>query len=184
MRYGGLDCELTGGIRGGRIESGAIRASACETTGNLAAMTAKEYAGRSDLSRARHRRFEDARALLRMGRWTGAMYVSGYAIECLLKVKLMDVFRCDHLTELEKLLIDRRILAQGNSVFTHRLRQLLGLMPGFPRLQAAREFWKDFVIVNRWTESWRYSPGEGLRHEAERFILSAERVLHYLDHNT
>ena len=44
--------------------------------------------GISELARASRHRFADARALLREARWQGAMYIAGYAVECLLKTKL------------------------------------------------------------------------------------------------
>lgn len=42
-------------------------------------------------------RLEDARVLLNAGRWRGAMYVTGYAVECLMKTKLMHIYRCRNL---------------------------------------------------------------------------------------
>ena len=48
--------------------------------------------GISELARASRHRFADARALLREARWQGAMYIAGYAVECLLKTKLMHIY--------------------------------------------------------------------------------------------
>jgi len=45
------------------------------------------YGGISEQSKASKHRLDDARALLNAGRWRSAMYLSGYAVECLIKIK-------------------------------------------------------------------------------------------------
>ena len=53
---------------------------------------------------------DDARALLNQQvRWRGAMYMAGYSVECLLKTKLMRMYDCRHLRELEEELQRRRV---------------------------------------------------------------------------
>ena len=56
-------------------------------------------------------RMDDARALFNSVRWRGAMYLAGYSIECLLKTKLMRMFDCRHLQELDEELQRRGVLA-------------------------------------------------------------------------
>jgi len=56
--------------------------------------------GISNMNRASLRPREDAQALFDARRYRGAMYVAGYAVECLLKTKLMGMFKCDTLTAL------------------------------------------------------------------------------------
>ncbi len=41
------------------------------------------------LIQAHEQRLADARALFRAGRWTGAVYLSGYVLECLLKAAIL-----------------------------------------------------------------------------------------------
>lgn len=70
-----------------------------------------EFQGVSEQFKAGLQRMDDARVLHQQGRWRGAMYLSGYSIECLLKVKLMRMFGCRRLGELEAPLIDRGLIA-------------------------------------------------------------------------
>jgi len=69
------------------------------------------YYGVSEQRKAGKHRLEDAQALLNKSRWRGAMYMAGYAIECLLKTKLMRMFDCRHLRELEEELQTRGLLS-------------------------------------------------------------------------
>ena len=57
--------------------------------------------GISELAEASRQRLADAKALLNASRWRGAMYIGGYAVECLLKTKLMHIYDCKNLSELE-----------------------------------------------------------------------------------
>lgn len=58
--------------------------------------------GVSEQAKAGKHRMDDARALLNSVRSRGAMYMAGYSVECLLKTKLMRMFNCRHLKELEE----------------------------------------------------------------------------------
>ena len=58
--------------------------------------------GVSELAGASRQRLADAKALLNASRWRGAMYMAGYAVECLLKTKLMHIYNCQNLGELEE----------------------------------------------------------------------------------
>ena len=95
--------------------------------------------GVSELAVASRQRLEDARALLNASRWRGAMYMAGYAVECLLKTKLMHIYDCKNLRELEDLLLQRPILPVHRTVFTHQLEDLLRLTPGYNRLMQNRD---------------------------------------------
>jgi hypothetical protein len=60
------------------------------------------FSGISEQSKAGKHRMDDARALLNAVRWRGAMYMAGYSVECLLKTKLMRIFNCRNLGELDE----------------------------------------------------------------------------------
>jgi hypothetical protein len=85
------------------------------------------FYGVSEQGKAGKHRMDDARALLNAVRWRGAMYMAGYAIECLLKTKLMRMFDCRHLRELEEELQRRGILPAQATIFTHQLELLVRL---------------------------------------------------------
>ena len=48
-------------------------------------MSRNLYYGVSEQGKAGKHRLDDARALLNSVRWRGAMYLAGYAVECLLR---------------------------------------------------------------------------------------------------
>ena len=70
---------------------------------------------------ASRQRLEDARVLLRASRWRGSMYIAGYAVECLLKTKLMPIYDCKNLRELDDVLQKRFVLPVGSTTFTHQV---------------------------------------------------------------
>ena len=94
-----------------------------------------------------HRR-DDAHALLNAARWRGAMYMAGYSIECLLKAKLMRMYVCSNLRDLEGELQRRGLLAENATIFTHQLERLLRLANGMDRLRQNARLWPVFNIVN------------------------------------
>src|SRR6266481_6353569 len=104
--------------------------------------------GVSEQAKASTHRLDDARALLNAVRWRGAMYMAGYAVECLLKTKLMRRFDCRHLRELEEELQHRGVLAAEATVFTHQLELLLRLTDALDRLRQNESLWRQFNMVN------------------------------------
>ena len=139
--------------------------------------------GVSGLAVASRQRLEDAKALLNASRWRGAMYMAGYAVECLLKTKLMHIYDCKNLRELEDLLRQRSILPVHRTVFTHQLEDLLRLTPGYNRLMQNRDTLALFNKVNRWIPNWRYTPKLTDRREATEFMTSIERFMHWINNN-
>ena len=139
--------------------------------------------GVSELAEASRQRLADAKALLNASRWRGAMYMAGYAVECLLKTKLMHIYNCQNLHALEDLLRQRSILPENRTVFTHQLEDLLRLAPSYNRLKQNRDIWHRFHEINRWTPQWRYTSKQATRHEAIEFIIDLENVIHWIDTN-
>ena len=139
--------------------------------------------GVSELAIASRQRLADAKALFNASRWRGAMYMAGYAVECLLKTKLMHIYDCKNLRQLEDLLLQRSILPTGRTVFTHQLEDLLSLTPGYNRLMQNRDVWQMFRAANLWTPQWRYTAKQTTRQEANRFLILIENLMHWIDHN-
>ena len=73
--------------------------------------------GISEQASASHQRLEDAKALLNASRWRGAMYMGGYAVECLLKTKLMQIYDCKNLREHD--VLRQRSILPGKSSRTN-----------------------------------------------------------------
>lgn len=139
--------------------------------------------GVSELAGASRQRLVDAQVLLNASRWRGAMYIGGYAVECLLKTKLMHIYDCKNLRELEDLLRRRSILPANRTVFTHQLEDLLRLTPGYNRLRQNRNVWHMFHEVNLWNPQWRYTAKHSTRQEATRFLTFSENIMRWIETN-
>jgi len=112
------------------------------------------YYGVTEQGKASKQRMDDARALLGTFRWRGAMYMAGYKVECLLKTKLMRMFNCRHLGELEEDLRSKGLLSEQSTVFTHQLELLLRLTNSIDRLRQNEQHRRLFNKVNRWIPAW------------------------------
>ena len=141
------------------------------------------FYGISEQSKAGKHRLDDALALLNAARWRGAMYLAGYAIECQLKTKLMRMFGCRHLRELEDELQQRGMLSGAATVFTHQLELLLRLTNALDRLRQNEELWRLFNRVNRWMPAWRYTADLSNRQDAENFLGAVEKISHWIENN-
>ncbi|HXT59605.1 MAG TPA: hypothetical protein VN699_13275 [Pirellulales bacterium] len=141
------------------------------------------FYGVSEQGKAGKHRMDDACALMSRDRWRGAMYMAGYSIECLLKTKLMRMFECRHLRELETELQRRGVLPLQATIFTHQLEILLRLTQGMGRLRQNEPLWRLFNIVNRWVPAWRYSADLANREDAEDFLEAVEKVSHWIENN-
>lgn len=141
------------------------------------------FYGVSEQSKAGKHRMDDPRALLNAVRWRGAMYMAGYSIECLLKTKLMHMYDCRHLRELEEELQRRGVLSAQASVFTHQLELLLRLAHGLERLRQSEEHWRLFNMVNRWVPAWRYTADRSNPEDAEDFLAAVARISQWIENN-
>ncbi len=150
---------------------------------HLNCMNRNLHNGISELAEASRQRLADAKALLNVDRWRGTMYMGGYAVECLLKTKLMHIYNCQNLHALEDLLRQRSILPTHRTVFTHQLEDLLRLTPGYNRLIRNHEMLSLFNKVNQWTPNWRYTSKPTNRREATEFITSIERFIRWINNN-
>jgi HEPN domain-containing protein len=147
-------------------------------------MAKRQASGVSELAKASIHRLEDARALVEAGRWMGAMYLAGYAVECLLKTKLMRRYRCRNLEELETKLRKRRRIAELSSLFTHSLMTLVDLLECRDRMRTHPDVWGNFTHVNQWKPAWRYWSNPATEEDANDFLAATERVLRWIHANT
>jgi HEPN domain-containing protein len=146
-------------------------------------MSKSRFAGITEQTKAGIRRLRDAEVLRGGKRWLASMYPAGYAVECLLKAKLMRKFGCLELAELADHLRTKRLLGRGDSVFSHQLRLLVRLTGALDRLRMNRDAWIAFNVVNEWVPAWRYSPAERTARQAADFIESVRKVTHWIDVN-
>jgi len=142
-----------------------------------------QFQGVSEQAKAGKHRLEDALVLIAQGRWRGAMYLAGYSVEWLLKVKLMKQFGCYKLRDLEEVLSSRGMIGSRSSLFSHELEVLLRLCGGLERMRSDRETWQAFGRVNRWVPAWRYSADPSSSQVVEDFLKSIQTVCWWIEHN-
>ena len=106
---------------------------------------------RADLQALSDARLEDGSVLLAAGRFGGAYYMLGYAVECGLKAAVAKQIR-------EHDFPDRQLVLDS---YTHDLSKLLrlsGLRPAFDQESATNPaFVVNWTITKDWDESFRYS---------------------------
>jgi HEPN domain-containing protein len=141
------------------------------------------FQGISDQEKAGKHRMADAEALFAEKRWRGSMYLAGYAVECLLKARLMRKFGCRHLDELEGELHRRRLLPEHQTVFTHELEILMGCAGALARLRQDRSSWQTFNFVNQWVPAWRYNTDLSNHDTADDFLAAVRTILHWIENN-
>jgi len=125
---------------------------------------------------ASRRRFEDAKALHQCKRWTGSIYLGGYAIECSLKSLIC-------YKEGENNLKDTRIFKeklQGSDL--HSLTKLLNEISSLQRaiqLDRTNKYKQAWNIVSSiWrNDELRYSDKQGNEQDSKEFI-NAVKTLH------
>lgn len=117
-------------------------------------------------------RFEDARFLLAGRRTTAAVYLAGYAVECVLKALILSSAPDkDHAS----------IVASFRGAKAHDFGWLRATYlerggPSFPGNVAS-----SFARLNTWTTDMRYRPGTVKRRNAAAFLNAANDVLQWAD---
>ncbi len=107
---------------------------------------------RLELRQLAEDRIADAAVLLAAGRWSGAYYLSGYAVECGLKACIMTYVEATDAIFQDKKYSEKR--------WTHSLRDLLALANLEPALAADTAanpaLDANWVTARAWTEASRY----------------------------
>jgi hypothetical protein len=137
--------------------------------------TPDSYDRRLQLGASR-RRLEDAKSLCDSQRWTGSMYLGGYAIECSLKSLICHEDMKSNFKETKPF----KDGLQGSSL--HNLTQLLGSVES---IKKAIDLDRSGVYKNSWntvcslwrSDELRYSDKVGNEQECKKF-LDAVKELH------
>lgn len=114
------------------------------------------------------RRMVEARILIEAGQTTGAVYLAGYGVECMLKALI-----------LESLPAGRRP-AKLRSFRTVKAHDLAWLMKQYLDQGGSRypaEVARAFTLVREWSTEIRYDPRDLRQPEADRFVEAAETVV-------
>jgi hypothetical protein len=153
--------------------------------------TAREY------KRAAGRRFDDANELMQMPTWDsqrsdakerhlrGAMYLAGYAVECLLKAYLIHQMNAQTLGEATAALdvqrISRGLRPLRNILRTaagHQIAYLIQLTD-LPKIYPSYDP-KLWGRLGEWQSAWRYESDAVARAEAEAFLNDVQAVVDWL----
>jgi HEPN domain-containing protein len=117
----------------------------------LLALTLIETLNRRDLQLLSRTRIREARALLRAGHYSGAYYLSGYAVECALKACVARRVQQHDFPDLKTV----------QQSYTHKLEQLVGvagIQQQLTQQSAANQLFQlNWTIVKDWSETARYN---------------------------
>lgn len=122
--------------------------------------------------RVAYQRFEEAEVLFEAGYYIGAVYLAGYAVECMLKTLILEATPEKEHESVEAELRGQR--AHQYEWLRHRYAQTHA-----PRLPP--EISQSLAFVRTWETSLRYTPGLGHRHDASRFLAEARKILEWAD---
>jgi hypothetical protein len=122
--------------------------------------------------RCAQQRFEDAEVLRRRDRNTGAIYLAGYGIECVLKALILENLPAK--PRLETLKGFRGQRAHSFDWLRDQYRQAGG--PGFPKAIN-----KHFLFVEEWSTELRYIAGVRSPQDTDRFLGAAHGIIEWAD---
>lgn len=135
-----------------------------------------------ELKKLANTRLKDAEILHDNKSHDGAIYLCGYAIELGLKALI-----CKHLNPTESLSTSHIPSTKDEfkivqSLTTHKLDDLLNLIPPENIKKVKTKYLEDWSIVQQWNTEMRYSPikGKRVKEEAENIIEATKRILNYL----
>jgi HEPN domain-containing protein len=122
--------------------------------------------------RAAKQRSDDSVYLLQGVRYTGAVYLAGYVVECLLKALIFESLpkkrRAEMLTSF------RGGKAHDYEWLKEQYRASGG--PAFPPAVA-----RSFQRVNTWTTKLRYQPGTAKATETREFLAAVGNIFRWAD---
>ena len=125
-----------------------------------------------DYYRAAYQRFDDAQCLLDNDRTTAAVYLAGYAVECILKSLLLSC-------------APRREQGQIMELFRGRLAHDFGwLMMQYVKHSNStipRDVSRALTRVRTWTTDMRYMTGTTPPDEACSFVDAVKFILHWAE---
>jgi HEPN domain-containing protein len=135
-------------------------------------MTMPRAADAPKYYRVATQRLADAELILKvLDRPSAAMYLAGYAVECILKALMLA------LTPPRR---QSAVLKSLKTDFGHnlgRLRAAVIQRGGNPPQNVGREL----LFVSSWSPELRYEPGPGDAKEAERFIAAVRSIVEWAD---
>jgi HEPN domain-containing protein len=122
--------------------------------------------------RAAQERLTDARVLLDADRTTGATYLAGYAVECILKALILDLLP----PKRRPAMIESFRGARAHDLEWLRARYLEHSGPLLPDPILRR-----LALMNRWDTDRRYHTGTIARDLAEDFVSASSNIVEWAE---
>lgn len=121
--------------------------------------------------RVAYQRFDDGTALLGISRPRAAVYLTGYAVECILKALLLTSTPAGERADV--LATFRGAVAHNIDWLRERLVHRIGRLPVGEN--------RHVSLVSSWSTDLRYEPGPGDVDDAKAFLASADSILTWAD---
>ncbi len=122
--------------------------------------------------RLAYQRLEEAEVLCDAGYCIGAVYLAGYAVECMLKALILNSIPESGQEEVEAEFRGQR----AHEYEWLRYRYAQTSPPGIPAAISA-----SLAFVSTWDTSLRYKPGLGEPRDASRFLEEVKLILDWAD---
>jgi HEPN domain len=117
-------------------------------------------------------RLVEARILRKADQTTGAVYLAGYGVECMLKALILEATRSN---KREEMMASFRGMA-GHNFDWLRNQYLLSGGIRFPPAVA-----RAFTLVSDWSTELRYDPSSIDPEEADAFLDAADEIIKWAD---
>jgi HEPN domain-containing protein len=117
--------------------------------------------------RVAYQRLDDGAALLEISRPRAAIYLTGYAVECILKALLLTSTPANQRSDVRAMF--RSAIAHNIEWLRDQLVQRIGRLPVGENRQVA--------LVSSWSTDLRYEPGPGDPEDAEAFLDAARLIV-------
>jgi hypothetical protein len=117
--------------------------------------------------RAGKQRFEDSQFLLREQRTTGAVYLAGYTVECLLKALILASVAPG---------LRRELLGELRGIRAHNIEWLGALYRRHVGAAIPRDITRHLSRVASWSTDLRYATGSVKSREADEFMESVVAI--------
>ena len=122
--------------------------------------------------RAGKQRFEDSQFLIQEERTTGAVYLAGYTIECLLKALVLEGVAPD---------LRRRLREDFRGRRAHDIEWLGALYRRHVGVAIPRDITRHLSRVSSWSTDLRYATGSLKRQVADEFLDSVVAITTWAD---
>jgi hypothetical protein len=122
--------------------------------------------------RCAFQRYDDAQVLQRAEHTTGAVYLAGYGIECILKALILE----GQSPALRQSVLDSFRGSHAHDYEWLRSRYLLNGGARFPKVVTVA-----FTLVQGWSTEMRYLPRTWRADDADAFLAAAGTILRWAD---